>query len=226
MISEKQLAANRANAQKSTGPKTPEGKQRSSLNAFIHGLSGQTKIMPEEEMKLFQQFSDGIVTSLRPADAVESQLAQSYAGFQWRINRAAAIEDNMFTLGLMEEVAENLNIEHPEAHNAASYAKTFRQESREFDRVSLYNQRLVAGAAKVLKQLQQMQAERRKREQAEMSDAVTIYENHRRAGMAFDPQANGFVLTISRIEAHLRRQNLKDSGFVAEEAQKQRAQVA
>ena len=40
MASEKQIAANRANAKRSTGPKTAAGKLRSSRNAFRHGLSG------------------------------------------------------------------------------------------------------------------------------------------------------------------------------------------
>jgi hypothetical protein len=77
------------------------------------------------------------------ADAAERQLDFSYANIQWRINRAAAIEDTMFTPGIMEEVAENLNIENAEAHNATSNVKTFRSDARAFDRISMYNQHLV-----------------------------------------------------------------------------------
>jgi hypothetical protein len=39
MASERQIAANRRNAQKSTGPKSVQGKKRSSKNAYRHGLS-------------------------------------------------------------------------------------------------------------------------------------------------------------------------------------------
>jgi hypothetical protein len=41
MASEKQIAANRANAMRSTGPKTSAGKRKSSRNAYRHGLSGE-----------------------------------------------------------------------------------------------------------------------------------------------------------------------------------------
>lgn len=40
MASQKQIAANRANALRSTGPKTAAGKSKSSRNAYRHGLSG------------------------------------------------------------------------------------------------------------------------------------------------------------------------------------------
>jgi len=47
MATEKQIAANRANAQKSTGPKTAAGRARSSRNAFLHGLS--LPLQPDKE---------------------------------------------------------------------------------------------------------------------------------------------------------------------------------
>lgn len=51
MASEKQIAANRANAKKSTGPKSPAGKLKSSQNAFRHGLSSPLPLTPEAAAK-------------------------------------------------------------------------------------------------------------------------------------------------------------------------------
>jgi len=51
MASEKQIAANRANAKKSTGPKTLVGKLRSSKNAYRHGLSFPLQLNPETAAK-------------------------------------------------------------------------------------------------------------------------------------------------------------------------------
>ena len=50
-ISDEKLKANQENAQHSTGPRTPEGKQRSSFNATRHGLTGQVNVRTEEEQK-------------------------------------------------------------------------------------------------------------------------------------------------------------------------------
>jgi hypothetical protein len=216
MPSDKQLQANRENAKKSTGPITEAGKRRSSLNAVRHGLTGQVVVLPAEEIEAYTQFSTPIAEGLETVGALEIQLAAMYTGFLWRINRAASVEDNMFGLGHMEQVAENLNIEHPEAHNAATHAKTFRNEYKAFDRIGLYTQRLVNNANKILKQLKDIQAERRRRELQEMDEAARLYQFHRMQELAFDPTENGFDFSVDQIRRHIRLENLKKHSADAE----------
>jgi hypothetical protein len=218
MVSEKQLEANRENAKKSTGPTTAKGKARSRLNALRHGLTGQTVVMPEEDMEVYDKFTNQIAESFDTTNAIERQLAFCYASYLWRINRAGAIEQNMFTLGNMEEVAENLQLEHAQVHNAVSEAKTFRNESPEFSRLAMYTQRLVAQSEKVLKQLTYFQSERRQREEKEMPEAIAAYKAHKMHNLEFDPKANGFELTTAQIEVRIRRQSLNTPGFVAAQA--------
>jgi hypothetical protein len=99
MLSDKQLAANRANAQLSTGPKTEEGKRRSSLNARRHNLTGQVTAMTEEDRIAHHAFSEALIKSMAPEGALELQLAQRIATDSWRLNRSSAIEENIFALG-------------------------------------------------------------------------------------------------------------------------------
>lgn len=215
MPTEKQLAANRANAQRSTGPRSESGKQRSRLNATRHGLSGQVVVLPEEDLAAFNQFVAEIVATFAPADALERQLAQSFANYQWRINRAAAIENNMLTLGIIEGIASDLDLDHPQAQTAATHAKTFRADSAGFARLALYAQRLVNQSEKVLRQLTELQTKRKQREQSEMPAAITIYNLHKMNGVTFNPQQNGFVLTLPQIEAQIHRDNLAKPAYVA-----------
>jgi hypothetical protein len=95
MSSPAQYAANRLNAVKFTGPATPKGKVRSSLNALRHGLTARVVILPSEDMAAYNAFSKEIVDSLDAQAPVERQLAQTVADNQWRINRIRSIEDGM-----------------------------------------------------------------------------------------------------------------------------------
>jgi hypothetical protein len=89
---------NRANAQHSTGPKTDAGKQKSSLNALRHGLTGQIVVMPTDDPAAYQRHLDSYTAECDPKGAIEATLVQALADTSWRLNRVAALEANLFTL--------------------------------------------------------------------------------------------------------------------------------
>lgn len=97
MISEKQLEANRRNAQNSTGPKSVEGKASSSRNNLRHGLAGQVAVMPGEDREAHDKFCNQLIGSFAPETPIEQQFAQSVAEDSWRLNRVRAIRasDNL-----------------------------------------------------------------------------------------------------------------------------------
>src|ERR1700726_3572180 len=105
-MSPKQLAANRANAQLSTGPKTEAGKRRSSLNAFRHGLTGQIHIATPEEMNAFRKHCETFREALAPVGVLELELAQDIAEDRWRMKRARALENGIFAQGHHDHVDE------------------------------------------------------------------------------------------------------------------------
>src|SRR5271166_1673205 len=88
---------NRANSQHSTGPKTEAGKQKSSMNALRHGLTGQIIVMPGEDLEAYQQHVKSFTDDLQPVGAVETNLVQSLADCSWRLNRVALFENNVQT---------------------------------------------------------------------------------------------------------------------------------
>ena len=216
MSTDQQSATNRETTQKSTGPVRPEGKEHRKFNAQRQGLTGnQTVVMPNEDMEAFNLMKAAIVESFECVGPVETQLAQSYAGFQWRINRAAALEENLITMGLMINDAGNFNIENIQAHNAINNVTTFRNDVKMFDKLSLYSNRLMNQAAKVLGEMKWLQDRRKKRETAEMQEAIRIYQHHRKDGVAFDPKAHGFVLTVDRIQAQINRELIRTEDYIA-----------
>ncbi len=84
--------ANRLNAQKSTGPRTEEGKARSRANAFQHGLAGQGVAWPAEEQAEVDAFVAQQVEIERPQDDREMFLATRAAILAWQIHRADRVE--------------------------------------------------------------------------------------------------------------------------------------
>lgn len=92
MISEKQLMANRQNAQRSTGPRTASGKAVSSQNAIRHGLRADQAVIPGEDPAQFTQFRHMLLDDLAPEGALEVMLADRVVGGFWKLRRAACTE--------------------------------------------------------------------------------------------------------------------------------------
>jgi hypothetical protein len=96
MSSLKQIEANRRNALKSTGPKTPEGKRRSRCNALRHGLTAETVIATLEDAGDYQAFVAAVIADYDAASAVERELVLRLASVLWRLRRATGIETALF----------------------------------------------------------------------------------------------------------------------------------
>src|ERR1700691_6186351 len=92
-ISEKQLEANRRNAERSTGAKSAAGKARSCMNNLRHGLTGHINVLPTEDREAHDRFCSELIDCFNPETPVEQQLAHSIAEDNWRLNRARAIEN-------------------------------------------------------------------------------------------------------------------------------------
>src|SRR5450755_3089304 len=98
MATEKQIAANRRNAQKSTGPNTEHGKLRSRRNAFRHGLTAQTVISIVENADEYADFETLIIADYEPQTTIERALVERLASLLWRLRRAVTIETGLFEL--------------------------------------------------------------------------------------------------------------------------------
>ena len=98
MATDKQVAANRLNASKSTGPKSALGKRRSRLNALRHGLTAETVITIFENAKEYRRLETDLVAEYSPRTPLEKQLVIRLASLVWRVRRAAAIETGLFQI--------------------------------------------------------------------------------------------------------------------------------
>jgi hypothetical protein len=92
MATERQIAANRVNAKKSTGPKTVVGKQRSSRNAVRHGLSG-----PLSDDPITLAAIDAIARAVSSGGDDESQQAVAFARSQLELKRIREVRNGLMS---------------------------------------------------------------------------------------------------------------------------------
>jgi hypothetical protein len=198
MISEKQLAANRTNAQKSTGPQTAEGKNRSRINATRHNLTGQVAALTEPDRVAFDAWSDNMLCDLEPRGAMELQFAQRIVSDSWRLNRASAIEDNLFAVSHhLGEIGDPDN--HPQIEDAFHNAETFAQQAKTLQLLSLYEQRLNRTVQKNIALLKSLQVERKARRAAEMEEAKRLLQLSEMRNLRYEPAKDGFVFSVNEI---------------------------
>lgn len=92
MTSPAQIAANRRNAQNSTGPKTTNGKASSRRNALKHGLTAETCLLPGETLADFEYLRARLVLEFTPSTAIDEILVERLAGLLWRLRRVGLFE--------------------------------------------------------------------------------------------------------------------------------------
>ena len=92
MATERQIAANRLNAERSPGPKTPDGKAVASRNAVTHGLTSYSGLLPGEKLEDFSDLRARVFAELAPDSAIEGEVAERIASLLWRLRRVPAFE--------------------------------------------------------------------------------------------------------------------------------------
>ena len=90
-MSPRKLQANRANAQKSTGPRTEEGKAVVSLNSVTHGLRARRAVMLIEDREDFRQLCKDLFDEFQPMTPTEAHLVETIAVNQWKLGRMEAV---------------------------------------------------------------------------------------------------------------------------------------
>ena len=92
MTSDKQLHANRANATRSTGPRSQAGRARSRLNSRKHGLTAKMLIIVGEHADDFDQLRAELMAEHDPQSVLETELVERLAGILWRLRRVPSFE--------------------------------------------------------------------------------------------------------------------------------------
>jgi hypothetical protein len=164
-----------------TGPRTEEGKARTRLNAFRHGLTGQQFVFSPEEAELYANHFTQIQTHYEPQGPIEEALVRQTADGIWRLDRASAIEHGIFALAL--------NPDSQNEDDGLNLARTWLQDGKSLALLSLYVKRIENKLDANKAELTLLQGIRKQEAAAAMNTAITLQKAAEIEGKTYQPEA-------------------------------------
>jgi hypothetical protein len=157
MATEKQIEANRLNAQKSTGPKTPEGRAAVRLNGVTHGLTVETIVLKGESEADFTNLLNSLEAEHDPATPTEEALVVQLAMATWRLRRLYHAEAGFYTYELknLADLDKGFNLD-----DAARLGRAAHWGSQTLEMFNRQEGRLERSFYRALHELQRLPKER------------------------------------------------------------------
>jgi len=200
--SEARLAANRANAQHSTGPRTEEGKAKVSLNAVKTGLTGRTVLLSSDEAAPYQALLDEYGKALQPVGIEERALVQSIIDCRWRLDRIPGLEMALLAVIRNEWIARDPKYNNP-VNAVLTEMEIRRQHEKEFRNLQIQENRLARRREKEMAELLRLQKERKAKEAEALAQAAQAYLLAAHRQQPFDLAALGFEFSTQQFEKYL-----------------------
>jgi hypothetical protein len=177
MPSELKSATSRANGAKSRGPKTPEGRERSSQNSLRHGIVARKTILLEcEDPNQFQDMLEEFAETYQPGNAVEQDLVDEMLSSRWRSGRLSMIVTSLLDMQMNQQrlqIAPPTTARPDPARPIATAFKSLADESKALALALRYETRLRRIFERAFDTLRDLQRER-KMESAKSESVVSI----------------------------------------------------
>jgi hypothetical protein len=171
MSTDKQTEANRLNAQKSTGPKTPEGKEKVSQNAVTHGLTAARPILMTEDPDQYDRLRDDIFRQYAPVGTYETSLTERAVNTFWRLQRASTFEIFITDSLIMQarSASDGIGSITDSVLLAAAVEHDFSKE-RVLQRIQRYELNIERSYFRTVKELRQLQSLRIQQNEEKLTD--------------------------------------------------------
>jgi len=175
--------------------KTTPGKQRTRLNAYRHGLTGQIFSLTAEEKKAFDVHCTAICADLAPVGALESTLAEAIAQNHWRLKRIRSIETGIFAAGMEGELGGDKIWPTEDRAQAAmdelsSQARTWRIKGDSFQLLATYEGRINRTIERNMAELRTLRAERQAVRDRALAEAALLAQHAQSKGEKYDAIAD------------------------------------
>jgi hypothetical protein len=188
MATKKQIEANRRNAKKSTGPKTPEGKAKSAQNALKHGLLASCPVLPEEDPMAYELLRANLHKELCPEGQLETLFVNRIAATQWRLARVPGLEAALFErLRVPVPGVDGREANPADVSLGAAWERDAGAYGGALGRLSRYETMLERSTTRLLAELRKLQAFRLRLERNELVEARRAADERRNAKRYVDP---------------------------------------
>jgi hypothetical protein len=171
---------------KKGGPRTSEGKRRSSLNATRHQLTSKVYIATPEESESYNSHIAAYMEALAPAGLLESELAILIAMDRWRLKRASMIENSIFAQGYLDH-AETIDVDNSQVAEALAEGKTWTSQAHSLSLLNTYEGRISRRVDKNMAHLNEMQTRRREVYTQAQKEAIRLVELAELQGEVYEP---------------------------------------
>ena len=185
MATQKQIEANRRNAQKSTGPKTVEGKAKSRFNALKHGMTANVAVLPHEDKFSYEELLRSTIESYQPATGAELMLVELVAINYWRLLRARRVETATLDLHIRAYKNRHGVSPLPSMDDDAGIATAFADPHNGLDAINRYQNTIERAYLRAVETLRKSQNDRFRRERqiGFVSKPQPLKQSHDRQGV-------------------------------------------
>ncbi len=213
MATEAQIAANRQNAQLSSGPVSCEGKNRSSHNAVKTGLTGQTVLLPSDNVEAYQSHVARIHKQFEPATDEERALVQAIADTEWRLVRIPSLEAGILAVGRTKLADLYPNEADPVTRACFIEAEVQIAYRKDLSNLALQETRLRRHRQVDTEKLASLQTARKEADKPRknMYYAKKLYQAAVTSGNTFVPAVFGFEFSLQDIQNEIDLETFKDN---------------
>ena len=168
------------------GARSPKATARPRLNAFRHGLTGQTFVLDEGDAQRYRKHHADVVKHYQPVGTIEAALTEQIAAGIWRLQRCAAIEEGTFAMDAVPQNDCNTLLPTP---GYLGPAQTWMEQGKAINLLSLYEGRIRRALDKDEAKLEALQHRRKEEATTAMNQAVALHDLAKKQGKPYNPDA-------------------------------------
>ncbi len=168
------------------GPRTPEGRRRSSLNACKTLITSKVHLCSPAEQPAFDAHMSAYKEALAPVGILETELVAEIAKMKWRCKRAASVEDSIFAQGHLDH-ANNMNTGDGAVDSCLAEGMVWKEQSHNLLLISVYETRMRSALQKDMAALQALQTKRQEAYARAQDEAIRLAQLAASQGEEYDP---------------------------------------